>query len=190
MSVKVKICGLTNALDALAACELGADLVGFVLEKESPRFIEPREVKEIIKNFPEKVGKVALFKNRSLDEVVRIILDSGFDHVQLHGEESPEFCVKLREKLKISKVPITILKTFRVGDRIVGVSPDEYRESVDYLLFDTYHPAMMGGTGLKFDWNVLKRTPLSRPFFLAGGLSPGNVKDGIAQLKPYGVDVA
>jgi phosphoribosylanthranilate isomerase len=186
---KVKICGLTNSEDALLACEFGADLVGFLFAEESPRFITPDEVKNIILKLPSDVGKVGLFKDHTLEEVKEDVIFCQLDHVQLHGSESPEFCRELRKILKTNGRDITIIKTFKVKDTVLGISPNKY-EDVDYYLFDTYHPKMMGGTGIRFDWNVLKEFSGNKPFFVAGGLDPENVADAVAQLRPYGVDTS
>ena len=186
---KVKICGLTNSEDALLACEFGADLVGFLFAEESPRFITPDEVKNIILKLPSDVGKVGLFKDHTLEVVKEDVMFCQLDHVQLHGSESPEFCRELRKILKTNGRDITIIKTFKVKDTVLGISPNEY-DDVDYYLFDTYHPQMMGGTGIRFDWNVLKEFSGNKPFFVAGGLDPENVAAAVAQLRPYGVDTS
>ncbi|MBU0570476.1 MAG: phosphoribosylanthranilate isomerase [Candidatus Omnitrophica bacterium] len=186
---KVKICGLTNAEDALLARAYGADLVGFLFADESPRFIVPGEVKKIVQVLPADVGKVGLFKDHTLEEVKENVKLCLLDHVQLHGDESPEFCRRLRKILKASGSDVKIIKTFKVKDRIMGIPPDEY-DDADYYLFDTYHPKMMGGTGIRFDWDVLGEVEGGKPFFIAGGLKPENVADAIRVLSPYGVDAA
>ncbi len=186
---KVKICGITNTEDALVACGAGADLVGFLFAEESPRFMEIHTVREIIDTLPESVGKVGLFKDKEMEKVKACVLNCGLDHVQLHGGESPEYCRKLKSELRGVGKEIKILKTFKVKDHILGEQPDTYEEA-DYYLFDTYHPQMMGGTGLKFDWNVLKDFRGSKPYFLAGGLNPENVAQAVSELRPFGVDVA
>ena len=186
---KVKICGLTNTEDAILACTCGADLVGFLFAEESPRFIIPHEVKKIIQELPGDVGKVGLFKDHTLEEVKKSVEFCRLDHVQLHGDESPMFCEELRKMLNASGVDITIIKTFKVRDRILGISPCEYADA-DYYLFDTYHPKMMGGTGIRFDWDVLRGFKSGKPFFVAGGLDPENVAAAIKELQPYGVDTS
>ncbi len=186
---KVKICGLTNDVDALLACEYGADLVGFLFAKESPRFIVPDEVRRITQILSADVSKVGLFKDHRLEEVKENVILCGLDHVQLHGDEDPAFCRELRKILKDDGRDVEIIKTFKVKDRILGILPVEYTD-VDYYLFDTYHPEMMGGTGIRFDWDILNNVGNGKPFFIAGGLDPANVADAIRILRPYGVDTS
>ena len=185
----VKICGLTNLDDALFAAEAGADLLGFLFAEVSPRHIAPEKVKEIIQGLPGSVKTVGLFKDHSIEKVLNDIINCGLDCVQLHGNESPDFCAELKVLAGKENKEIEILKTFKVKDRIMGLQPDAYKD-VDYFLFDTYHPKMMGGTGIKFDWDVLKGFKGDKPFFLAGGLNPGNVKEAVATINPFGVDIA
>ncbi|MBF0252682.1 MAG: phosphoribosylanthranilate isomerase [Candidatus Omnitrophica bacterium] len=186
----VKICGLTNYEDASKAVELGADLLGFLFAKESPRYTEPCKVKKIIQNLPEETGKAGLFKNEDIDVIVDTLLECSLTHVQLHGNESPVFCINLKSAALKHGKDIIVMKTFKVGEAIMWSNPLEYEKAVNYFLFDTYHPKMMGGTGLKFDWDVLKNTNINNPYFLAGGLDPKNVGEAIRTLNPYGVDIA
>ena len=187
--VKVKICGLTNREDAQKACEYGADLVGFLFAPESPRCISPDKAKDIIETLPDEVGKTGLFRDQDPEEVARYVLLCGLNYVQLHGDESPEYCRMLKESAESQGTKIKIIKTFKVKDKIIGISPVGY-DAVDHYLFDTYHPEMMGGTGTRFDWNVLKGIEKDKSFFVAGGLDPDNVAEAIQMLRPYGVDVA
>jgi len=188
--VKIKICGLTNLEDALKACEYGADLLGFLFAPESPRYVDAELVKKIIKEIPRGVEKVGLFKDQALDEVVKNVMDCGLSAVQLHGNESPEYCGDLIDRLEQEGRGIKVIKTFKVKYKILASMPLEAYEAADYYLFDTFHPKMMGGTGVKFDWEILKDFKGERPFFLAGGLTPGNVEEAIKKVRPYGVDVS
>jgi len=187
--VKVKICGLTNVEDALKACEYGADLVGFLFAEESPRRISLDDAKNIIAELPAEVGKTGLFKDHDPGEVLRHVVSCGLNYVQLHGDEDPGYCVRLKKMFHDKGVSAGIIKTFKIREKLIGASPDGYAE-VDYYLFDTYHPEMMGGTGISFDWDVLKNMKNKKPFFVAGGLNPENVACAVRILKPYGVDVA
>jgi len=188
-AMKVKICGLTNLDDARSACMNGADLLGFLFAEESPRFVRDETVKEIISRLPDAPLKTGLFKDHNIDRVKNAVMFCGLQCVQLHGSESPEYCDKLRLSIGEEGGAIKIIKTFKVSDRIIGARPDDY-ESVDYYLFDTYHPQLMGGTGHSFDWNVLAGFSGKHPFFLAGGLSVENVSEAIEVVKPFGVDIA
>jgi len=187
--VKVKICGLTNIEDALKACEYGADLLGFVFAEGSPRSVGPETVKDILEAIPKGVGKAGLFKDDTLEEVEKCVLSCGLDHIQLHGDESPAYCAELKETMRKEAKSISIIKTFKVKDKILGLPVEAYVEA-DYYLFDTFHENMMGGTGIKFDWSVVRDFKGDRPFFLAGGLNPLNVAEAVREVNPYGVDVS
>ena len=187
--IKVKICGMTGGEDVRRACEYGADLVGFIFAEVSPRAVTAAAAKKLIRNVSPNTGKAGLFKDEDIEEVKRCVLSCGLDYVQLHGSESPGYCGELKETLLREGAVIGIIKTFKVKDSILGVPPAEYIH-VDYYLFDTYHPKMMGGTGTTFDWSVLKDLKSDRPFFLAGGLTPQNVAAAVKTVRPYGVDVA
>jgi len=187
--VRVKICGLTNLEDAASACDHGADLVGFVFAEVSPRAVGAETVREIVSALPAGVGKAGLFKDSPLEEVAGAAVACGLDHIQLHGGESPEYCRELKEALSEKGLNVKIIKTFKVKDNILGRTPGDF-DSADYYLFDTFHPDMMGGTGISFDWSVLEGFKWDRPFFLAGGLTPGNVAEAVRVVRPYGVDVS
>jgi phosphoribosylanthranilate isomerase len=187
--MKVKICGITNINDALFAVECGADFIGFLFAKESPRYIEPASAKGIIDMLPAGIGKVGLFKDTAKEEVVEQVKLSGIDHIQLHGSETPEYCTQIKRALLHEGIEIKIMKTFKVKDSVMGGPAENYFDA-DYYLFDTFHPKMMGGTGLKFNWKILKDLSWDRPVFIAGGLTPGNVAKAVSMLEPYGVDIA
>ncbi|HVG22960.1 MAG TPA: phosphoribosylanthranilate isomerase [Thermoanaerobaculia bacterium] len=161
MNTKVKICGITRTEDAELAIELGADYVGFIFVKESPRCVAhaPRT---------SGVQRVGVFRNAAIDEVRRIAEREQLDLVQLHGEE----------RYTLDGIPT--IKAINVD----GALPQIETEA-DYVLFDTG-----GGTGRTFDWSLLESYPRTKPFFLAGGITPNNVSDAIARTNPYAIDVA
>ena len=183
MMVKVKICGITELQDALKAHELGADFVGFIFFEKSPRKIEPKEARLIIEDLPEGLLKVGLFLNQDFHTVKTIAEGCRLDLLQLHGDEEPDYCGRLRRDFKI-------IKSFKVKglSGIDGV--DTYKDSLDYYLFDTYAEGIPGGTGRSFNWDILKGRPFKKPIFLAGGLTPKNVAEAIGKVVPYAVDVA
>lgn len=187
--VKVKICGLTNIEDAVYADECGADLLGFVFPAESPRCVTPDKVKRIMDGLPEMVCGVGLFKDDDPGRVRDCALSCGLKYLQLHGGETPDYCGELKDMLGTEGCDIKIIKTFKVGESILGRPASEYH-AADYYLFDTYHPVMMGGTGHSFDWGIVKRFEGEKPFFLAGGLTRENVKRAVAETEPFGVDVS
>lgn len=188
--VKVKICGITELKDALKAYELGADFVGFIFFEKSPRKIEPKEARLIIEDLPKGLLKVGLFLNQDFDTVKAIAERCRLDLLQLHGDEEPDYCSRLGKDFKI-------IKSFKVDPSLAlraGLSGingvDNYKDSLDYYLFDTYVKDMPGGTGTSFDWDILRDRTFKKPIFLAGGLTPKNVAEAIGKVAPYAVDVA
>lgn len=176
--VKVKICGITNPDDAIHACECGADLIGFVFYKKSPRYIAPERAGLIIKRLPAPVEKVGVFVNESSETINRIVEDTGLTVVQLHGEETPEFTKEIKVK---------VIKAIRVKneDDISGMQ----KYSVSAFLLDSFTQSY-GGSGKTFNWEIAKEAKKYGKIFLSGGLTPDNVADAISAVKPYGVDVS
>ena len=176
----IKICGITNLEDALAAVEAGAGALGFNFYRRSARFIEPEKAGEIIGKLPENILSVGVFVNEERPEgVERIAMKAGVKAVQLHGDESPAYC------LKIKKFPV--IKALRVSDDFVPERASEYE--VDAILLDAFDRNARGGTGKRVDWDVARRVRECVPkLFLAGGLSPENVAEAIKTVEPYAVD--
>lgn len=181
---KVKICGITNLEDARFAAGALADFLGFIFYEKSPRYIEPAKAGAII-NWIEGPKTVGVFVNRALDDVNRIARQTGIDLVQLHGNESVEYC-GLVEK--------PVIKVFHVAKEGNGQNlmsqVEPYLHTVDYLLFDTGTKTQWGGTGENFDWNLLEDLNDTKPVFLSGGLNSENVRDGIVKTSPYAVDLS
>lgn len=178
-ATKVKFCGITRLDDALAAVRLGVDALGFVFYEPSPRNISPEQARAIIRQLPPFVTRVGLFVNAS-DDVIRSITEYvGLDVIQLHGDESPEFCEQFQQP---------VIKALRVNEGAFIPQPPERYDSVSAVLLDAYSQRAYGGTGHTFDWSVIPR--LSMPIILAGGLHPENVAQAIALVKPYAVDVS
>lgn len=181
---KVKICGLTTLEDARFVSGALADYLGFIFYPESPRYVDPAKAGAII-NWLEGPGKVGVFVNQPLDDVNSIAKQTGVDYVQLHGNESPDYC---------SLVEKPIIKVFHVSsettrdDLVEQIDP--YMEHVEFFLFDTKVDGKWGGTGQTFDWNILKEISNEKPFFLSGGLNPENIEDAIQKVQPYAVDLS
>ncbi|MDY6851249.1 MAG: phosphoribosylanthranilate isomerase [Thermodesulfobacteriota bacterium] len=175
--VRVKVCGITNLEDALAAVRLGADALGFVFAP-SPRRVTPKQAKEIINKLPPLVCTVGVFVNSPVQEILKIKELCGLDRVQLHGDETPGQAGQLGRG---------VIKALSVRP---GSAPpaDAYPSAT--LLLDTHVPGARGGTGQTFDWNLIKPLSRSRPIILAGGLNPKNVTQAVAGVKPYAVDVS
>jgi phosphoribosylanthranilate isomerase len=176
----VKICGITNLDDALAAVEAGADAVGFNFYPSSPRYIAPQNAREIVDQLPDGVLKVGVFVNeKSAASLRRIANETGMGAVQLHGDESPEYCRALTDQY--------VIKALAVGNNF------DVQQSLAYgvkaVMLDAKVPRLRGGTGQVIDWSIAQRVSRLIPrLFLAGGLSPENVQQAIAFVNPYAVD--
>jgi phosphoribosylanthranilate isomerase len=181
MSVKVKICGVTNIEDALAAVGAGADALGFMFYESSPRNVAVKVAADIIRQLPPFVAKVGVFVNTTEESVRRAIGDSGIDTLQFHGDETPEFCRKFS--------PLKIYKAFRMQNLESLRALPGFR--TDAWLLDSFVEGMPGGTGAKFNWDLaVESKKLGRPIILAGGLTPENVADAVRKVGPYAVDVS
>ena len=178
---KVKICGITNLADALAACEAGADALGFnfaIEARPKGRYIDPEDAQRIIDQLPPWVYTVAVCVNEPQERVAEFL--AFCDWVQLHGEETPEFCEPFADRT---------IKAFRARP---GFEPGWMLEySTSLYLLDAYVPNMHGGTGKMCDLDLAKEAiAMGRPLILAGGLTPENVAGVIREVQPYAVDVA
>lgn len=194
MTVRVKICGITDMETATAAVAAGADALGFVFA-ESRRKVAPEAAREIILGLPPFVSAVGVFVDAPL-ELVREVADyCRLDAVQLHGMESPEYCTQLG--LKVIKAfgvrPKEAPSSGTAAGALVSESDleliDTYR-SVSAVLLDTAVPGLAGGTGRTFDWGLLNGKRFKIPLILAGGLTPENVTSAVRTVRPYAVDVS
>ncbi|MFJ2361942.1 phosphoribosylanthranilate isomerase [Pseudomonas fluorescens] len=179
-AVRSKICGITRIEDALAAVEAGADAIGFVFYAKSPRAVSVQQARVIILALPPFVTTVGLFVNPSRCELGEILDAVPLDLLQFHGDEVVADCEGWhRPYIKALRV--------KAGDDIAA-AVDAY-PSASGVLLDTYVEGVPGGTGEAFDWSLIPQT-LSKPLILAGGLTPENVADAVARVKPYAVDVS
>ena len=178
---KIKICGITNKIDALAAASLGVDMIGFIFYGKSKRYVELKTVRDIVNELPGSILKVGVFVDEDKDKVLDIAQDVSLDILQFHGDETPEYCASLKGDYKV-------MKAFRIKDGTSLRSINDY--AADFYLFDTYQECSAGGTGKAFDWKVLKDFEILKPFILSGGLDPDNVGKAITEVAPYGVDVS
>ena len=176
--VKVKICGITNYKDAAAAVDMGADLLGFNFYPKSPRYIVPKKAAKIINKLPAFIDIAGVFVNNSLEDIQQIIYSCQLNWVQLHGDETPEFCQSL------DSINVKTMKALRVKDRKDIEKTDNF--FTDAILLDAFHPERYGGTGLTFDWNIVGH--IGKRVFLAGGINPDNAAVA-AELGVYGIDV-
>jgi phosphoribosylanthranilate isomerase len=181
--VFVKICGITNPADAEAAIAAGADALGFNFWPGSERYLEPAEAAEWIRDLPGTITRVAVLVNPTPAYAKEIAAIDGIDLLQLHGAESPEFCLSLAE------AQVALWKAVLMTGREMSL-PDFH---TNRLLLDTAAGRKFGGTGTPFPWNWARDLIMANPareFILAGGLSPENVAEAIGQARPFGVDVA
>lgn len=177
---KVKICGITNAADALAAAAYGASALGFVFYKRSLRCVTVEDACEILMGVPPFIKKVGVFVNEDRNIVNEIADRASLDLIQLSGDESPVYCKGLNRPY---------IKAVRVKNRESLNEINEY--DTQYTLFDTYSKSNFGGTGKVFNWDLIQDLPFEKRYIiLSGGLNPENVKNAIKQITPYAVDVA
>jgi len=183
--IRIKVCGMTNLDDALAAVEAGVDALGFIFYEKSPRHVDPETVRLIIEQLPPFVNTVGVFVNRDCGEAEEIIRFCGLSCAQLHGQEPPDYC----EQLARTAAPCQIIKALRVGTQLHAEDVAPYHSYVRAFLLDTYRQDQEGGTGQTFDWSLIPRLNLQRNFILAGGLDCSNIRAAIEAVRPYGVDV-
>jgi phosphoribosylanthranilate isomerase len=179
--VKIKICGITNIEDALLAAELGADALGFIFYAKSPRNVAPEAAREIIAQLPPFVAAVGVFVDEAAAVVQELAARVRLDWVQLHGQESPDYCRNLGRK---------VIKGFRIKDEDSLRLLADYRGSAQALLLDTYKQGQVGGTGTAFDWRLAREAKKFGRIILAGGLTPANVAQAIDVAQPDAVDAA
>ena len=174
----IKICGITNLEDAIAAVEAGADALGFNFYPPSPRYVDPEEARQIIERLP-KMMTVGVFVNEDIETVKSIANVTGISALQLHGDESPDYCAALGDWY--------VIKALAVSEDFNERKALEY--GVDAVMLDASNRKLRGGTGQVIDWTVASRVrDLGVPMFLAGGLSPENIHEAIVTVNPYAVD--
>ena len=176
--IHVKICGITSFNDAIMAANYGASALGFIFYEKSPRYINPKILNLWISNVPSSVKKVGVFVNKDVDKVNKIAEELNLGMVQLHGDESPEYCNQMIKP---------VIKVFRVNNKFDSIMLNNYQ--VATFLFDTYNKENHGGTGESFDWQSILQLNTEIPVILSGGLNADNVLEGIEVVKPSAVDV-
>lgn len=178
----VKVCGITSPDDGMAAAEAGADAIGLVFWRESPRAVTLEQARAIGAALPSFVVRVGVFVDAGRDEMARVADAAGLDLLQLHGGEPPE---------ALADLPRRALKAVRVGDDFAPADALRYEGRAAGLLLDTRTPGAPGGTGRAFDWSLARGVrERSRFLLLAGGLTPENVRAAIEAVRPDGVDAS
>ena len=180
MRTRVKICGITRVEDARAAAAHGADAIGLIFYRPSPRYVTPEQARAIVVAAPPFVASVAVFVNPSREEVETVIRESGATLLQFHGDETPEFCSGFsRPYIKAARI--------RPGlDLIKYLSPHAGARG---WMLDAFHEDLWGGTGGVFDWHLVPQDA-AKPIILSGGLTSENVAGAVKRVRPYAVDVS
>lgn len=191
MSVKVKICGLTNKEDAVWALNYGADYLGINFWKESPRYVSLTTASKWVSQLPSFAQTFGVFVNADQNDIVKTVGQLHLKGVQLHGDEPASFVAALRIALEGSGLNPKIMKAIRMQDESSLSVLSDYLDCCDYLLVDSFVQDQPGGTGTRFNWDLaVEAKSKGKPLFLAGGLHPENVKEAVKKVEPYAVDVA
>jgi phosphoribosylanthranilate isomerase len=202
MTVKVKICGLTNSADVQAAVASGADMLGFIFHPKSPRYIPPIDVcriLELLGDVRRSVTTVGVFVNEPRERVAHVLELCGLDAAQLHGEEPPSMLGLeggTPEETGLFGSAYKALRPCSRADALTNVERYALAENgrsggrLPAFLLDAYHPDLRGGTGLTGDWQLAAELTGRFPLLLAGGLNPENVSEAVAMVNPWGVDAA
>lgn len=174
---------MKDAANITEAARLAPTLMGFIFYEKSPRYAGDLDP-QVVRSLPGSINPVGVFVNASVAEIDTICSRYGIKIVQLHGDESPEFCLKLKEK------DYTVLKAFGIGQNADWERIKPYEGAVDMFVFDTATPAR-GGSGQKFDWQLLDTYPLATAYLLSGGIGPDDIDRVIAAMRPKmaGIDV-
>lgn len=175
MAVKLKICGMKFSENILRTLKLEPDFMGFIFYEKSPRLYSEEAIPEI--NVAKKVG---VFVNASEGKIIEKTIKYNLDLVQLHGNESPDFCKNLKETFLENKLEVEIIKAFSMDENFDFGALKTYEEKVNYFLFDT-KGKLYGGNGTVFNWQILKNYTLKKPYFLSGGIGISEIK----QLKIF-----
>ena len=184
---KLKVCGLTKLNQIEDLIFLNVNFLGFIFYEKSPRYVLNSMTLEEIKAIRHK-GKVGVFVNESLEQIIEISEKAGLNLIQLHGDEPDDFILELREKLHPE---IKIIKVFRIGTELENLKfkIQNLKSEVDYFLFDTDSKSF-GGTGKFFNWQVLNDLEINKPYFLSGGISPENVENiKLLTQQPFALDI-
>lgn len=185
--MRVKICGITSLEQGSAIAQLGANALGFICVKKSPRYLSPENIARITCHLPPQVSRVGVFANTDTTEIISLVQQTHLTAVQLHGEETPEECNKLHSQLPNN---IEVIKAIRVKSAESLQQTETYAPYVDTFLLDAYDPQQLGGTGKAFNWELLQNFNPPRPWFLAGGLTPNNIQEALAIATPNGIDLS
>jgi phosphoribosylanthranilate isomerase len=176
--MRIKICGITNLEDATMCQALGVDAIGFIFYPKSPRYINPQQAGQIIRNLHPFLSKIGVFVNESAGNINKIAKETGLDAVQLHGEEKPGITGKLVRP---------VIKAFRVNKHFEYALLKKYTNCS--ILLDSFSKMSYGGTGIRFDWELIP-FELRAKIILAGGISEENISEIVSKILPTGIDIS
>lgn len=174
----IKICGITRLEDARLALESGASAIGFVMWRESPRYVTPEQVRAIVDRLPTGATTVGVFVDETAGQIQRVVDATGITMVQLNDESLPA-------DMRVLDRPVLKVVTLANAARLAAEWPEDVT-----LLLDAHDPVKRGGTGVTVDWDAAAALAARRRLVMAGGLAPGNIAEAIARVRPYGVDVS
>ncbi len=183
---KIKICGVKNASIIDCCKKYKVNFIGFNFYKKSPRYISPFKAKQLMTNYTTKITAVGIFCNHEIEDVLQIIKKLKLKIIQLHGKEDNFYIKKIKNKLNVK-----IIKALGVNKR-EDLDKVMLYPNADYFLFD-YKPKkneLPGGNSKSFDWSILKKTKIQKPWFIAGGINKNNISDIIDKLMPYCIDIS
>ncbi|MFZ3106057.1 MAG: phosphoribosylanthranilate isomerase [Candidatus Hydromicrobium sp.] len=193
--VWIKICGITNIDDAKSISELRVDAVGFVLSANGPRRVEvitAYRIIEALRTGENKISMVGVFVNEEIGRVLNDYRNLRLDYIQLSGDEDMDYLKDLKEKAK----DIKIIKSIRIKNKSesyrakINKKVDKLKEYADFILMDSYSKNVYGGTGVSFNWDIVKDYYREIPVILSGGLDAENVRQAVDIVKPFGVDAS
>ncbi|NET37726.1 MAG: phosphoribosylanthranilate isomerase [Cyanothece sp. SIO1E1] len=190
--MRVKICGITTPEQGSAIAQLGATALGFICVPQSPRYVLPEQIRTIIEQLPNnpitggRVDCIGVFANAALEIIQQTAQVTQLTGIQLHGDETPDFCAQVQHLLP----DVEVIKALRLKELDALERVEQYRDSINTLLLDAYHPTQLGGTGKTLNWQILQKFQAPCPWFLAGGLTPENILTALTQVKPDGIDLS
>jgi len=182
--MKIKVCGLKNRENIREIVSCKPDFLGFIFYPPSPRYVGENFDMRLIRNIPPYINKTGVFVNQDFDTIIRLVERYGLNFVQLHGDEDASFAAALKAKR------IAVIKAFRIDSTFDFKNTESFLSSCEYFLFDSKSESY-GGSGEKFDWQVLSRFTFGKPFFLSGGITPDDGNSIMAIQHPFllGIDI-
>jgi phosphoribosylanthranilate isomerase len=193
MDLQVKICGITRPEQGQAIALMGATALGFICTPVSPRYVAPEQIAAIVAALPihpttgePLVDRIGVFVDATLEQIGDTLKIGHLNGVQLHGQETPEFCQQLRRTYP----QVRIIKALRIRTLEDLKLAQSFSRLIDTVLLDAYHPNLLGGTGKTLDWQALQGFQPDCAWFLSGGLTPDNVLLALQQLAPTGIDLS